>query len=153
MVRKCVPVNWICTHMESIGERLREERERLGFTQAAFGAVGGVQKQAQLKYEKGERSPDASYLQAIAKVGADVQFIVLGARSSGSLSDNETQLVSNFRAAPLAVQAAMLAAGAAGSAPTAGPTQKVKGGVGQQFNGPVGGVTTGDVVNKRKSRE
>ena len=39
----------------SIFLRLREERERLGFSQEAFGVLGGVQKRAQINYEKGER--------------------------------------------------------------------------------------------------
>lgn len=102
--------------MNSAGERLREERERLGFNQTAFGAIGGVQKQAQLKYEKSERHPDTAYLEAIAKVGADVQYVVTGERSAGSLSADEQELLAHFRSAPLAVKAAMLAAGAAGSA-------------------------------------
>ena len=138
--------------MSSIGERLREERERLGFNQTAFGAIGGVLKQAQLKYEKSERFPDAAYLEAVAKVGADVQYIVTGERCPGSLTDDEDELLSHFRAAPLAVKAAMLAAGKAGAAP-ASNVVKVKKGVSQQFNGPVGSVTSGDVVNKGKSKE
>lgn len=139
--------------MSSIGERLKEERDRLGFNQTAFGAIGGVLKQAQLKYEKGERFPGADYLAAVGKVGADVQYIVTGERCPGALSADEDDLIRHFRSAPLAVKAAMMAAGAAGAAPTPGNTQKVKQGVGQQFNGPVGSITSGDVVNQRKSKE
>lgn len=139
--------------MSSVGERLREERERLGFNQTSFGAIGGVQKQAQLKYEKDERDPSANYLAAIAKIKADVQYIVTGERCSDALTDDEIALISNFRAAPIAVKAAMMAAGAAGASPTTGHIQKIKGGVGQQFNGPVGSVTSGDTVNHGKSKE
>ena len=64
-----------------IGDRLREERERLGMNQEAFGAIAGVRKQAQLLYEKGERHPDAQYLAAIAAAGADVLYILTGRRS------------------------------------------------------------------------
>ncbi|MHC5195083.1 helix-turn-helix domain-containing protein [Pseudomonas frederiksbergensis] len=64
--------------MDDIGSRLKSERTRLGFSQTDFGAIGGVQKLAQINYEKGERFPGADYLQAIAKEGADVQFIVTG---------------------------------------------------------------------------
>ncbi|WP_182852440.1 XRE family transcriptional regulator [Metapseudomonas otitidis] len=135
--------------MSSIGERLREERERLGFNQTAFGAIGGVLKQAQLKYEKGERFPDAAFLEGVAKVGVDVQYVVTGIRSTAALSADEEQLLSNFRAAPIAVKAVMMAAGQVGATPV-GTTQQIKKGVGQQFNGPVATVTTGDVVNKEK---
>lgn len=46
----------------TIGQRLREERERFGMSQTAFGQAGGVQKQAQINYESDLRSPDAIYL-------------------------------------------------------------------------------------------
>ncbi|HGM7876730.1 TPA: helix-turn-helix domain-containing protein [Pseudomonas aeruginosa] len=64
--------------MDVIGPRLKSERTRLGFNQTDFGAIGGVQKQAQIKYEKGMRIPGADYLAAIAKAGADVQYIITG---------------------------------------------------------------------------
>ncbi|HFV9258216.1 helix-turn-helix domain-containing protein [Enterobacter cloacae] len=99
-----------------IGMRLREERERLGLSQAALGEVGGVKKLTQLNYEKGERSPDASYLYAISKFGADVQFIVTGIRSAENLSQDEKEMINLFRQAPLAVKAAALAALNAGNA-------------------------------------
>ncbi|ELW8793366.1 XRE family transcriptional regulator [Salmonella enterica] len=98
-----------------IGERLREERLRLELSQAALGEIGGVRKQAQLLYEKGERNPDAAYLSAISKFGVDIQFIVTGVRSSESLSDDEKILIKSYRSAPLAVKAAALAALTAGS--------------------------------------
>ncbi|HGN3112375.1 TPA: helix-turn-helix domain-containing protein [Pseudomonas aeruginosa] len=64
--------------MDVIGTRLKSERTRLGFNQTDFGAIGGVQKLAQHKYEKGERYPGADYLAAVAKAGADVQYIITG---------------------------------------------------------------------------
>lgn len=100
------------------GKRLKEERLRLGLSQAALGEIGGVRKQAQLNYEKGERNPDSAYLSAIAKFGADIQFIVTGIRSAESLSPDEKELINLFRQAPLAVKAAALAALNAGNAAT-----------------------------------
>lgn len=120
MVLKSVPVNEICTFMTTIGERLKEERDRLGLSQAALGAVGGVQKQAQLKYEKGERFPGADYLASAAKVGLDVQYVVMGERSSAALTADEAELLDRFRAAPLAVKAAAIAAVTAGSMSSGG---------------------------------
>jgi len=61
-----------------IGERLREERERLRLNQEQLGEIGGVRKQAQLLYEKGERSPDAQYLAAVATTGVDVLYVLTG---------------------------------------------------------------------------
>ncbi len=82
-------------------ERLREERERLGFSQTAFGEIGGVKKLAQMNYEKGERKPDMEYLAAIANAGADVQYIITGVRSEMALTPDERQLLTLFRAASL----------------------------------------------------
>lgn len=66
--------------MVSLGARLREEREARGLSQEAFGAIGGVTKKSQINYEKNERSPDATYLTAIAAAGADVLYILTGQR-------------------------------------------------------------------------
>ena len=43
----------------SIGKRLGEERDRLGFSQEDLGEIGGVKKNAQFQYEKDKRSPSA----------------------------------------------------------------------------------------------
>lgn len=72
---RLVPMNTLC-------ERLREERLRLKMSQEAFGAAGGVGKLTQLKYEKGERRPDARYLERIAAVGANVNYILTGTTTS-----------------------------------------------------------------------
>lgn len=65
----------------TIGARIREERNRMALSQEAFGAIPGVTKQAQIKYEKDERHPDTLYLAAIAAAGADVLYILTGVRS------------------------------------------------------------------------
>lgn len=64
--------------MTTFGERLRKERLRLKSNQSEFALIGGVQKNAQINYEKGERSPDADYLQRIAAHGADVLYLLTG---------------------------------------------------------------------------
>lgn len=66
--------------MDSFSDRLKEERTRLSANQSEFAQIGGVQKNAQIKYEKGERSPDAEYLQRIAAHGADVLYLLTGHR-------------------------------------------------------------------------
>lgn len=66
--------------MSTIGERLRRERERLGYNQTEFGALGGVTKKTQGNYEANERTPDAGYLAGVGKEGADVAYIVTGVR-------------------------------------------------------------------------
>lgn len=65
-----------------IGDRLKQERERLGLNQTDFSAKAGASKNTQYNYEKGERSPDANYLAAAAALGVDVLFVVTGERKA-----------------------------------------------------------------------
>lgn len=64
----------------TIGDRLKEERSRLGLSQTDLAAVGGVGKTTQINYEKGSGSPDARYLAAAADRGVDVLYVVTGVR-------------------------------------------------------------------------
>lgn len=85
----------------NIGERLKEERVRLGYSQADFAAIAGVAKTSQFNYEKGERSPDAAYLAAVAEKGVDVLYVVTGERKpqpADSLTALEAQVVAGLRA-------------------------------------------------------
>lgn len=66
--------------MNTWGERLKAERERLGYSQAKFGEACGVGRTAQFNYERGEREPGMSYLEAAEALGADTVYIVTGAR-------------------------------------------------------------------------
>ena len=135
----------------SIGERLREERERLGFTQPAFAGLAETTKKSQIDYEKDLTQPKAGYLAAIAKVNADVQYIVTGVRSAEALGPDEEQMVRLFRTASIEVKAAAIGALKGAESTQQKNVQKVKKGVGQQFNAPVGSVTSGNISNSRKT--
>lgn len=85
----------------STGKRLKEERLRFGLSQSEFGAIAGVQKQAQLNYENGKRSPDAMYLASIAQAGADILYILTGIRSENTATTpTELAYLRNCRAFP-----------------------------------------------------
>ncbi|MBA1289162.1 helix-turn-helix domain-containing protein [Pseudomonas japonica] len=88
----------------NIGDRLKEERLRLGFNQADFAALAGVAKTSQFNYEKGDRSPDAEYLARVLEAGADILYVVSGSRAptSSGLSDAEALLVKRYRAVAVA---------------------------------------------------
>lgn len=62
----------------SIGNRLKEERERLGMTQDQFSNACGVRRRAQSTYENGERCPDSKYLEAASNIGVDVGYVLTG---------------------------------------------------------------------------
>lgn len=62
--------------------------------------IGGVNRNTQGSYEKGERNPDSAYLAAVAKVGVDVLYVLTGERrpaSAESISADEIALVMAYR--------------------------------------------------------
>jgi transcriptional regulator with XRE-family HTH domain len=61
--------------------RLKEERVHLGLTQPIFAEFAFAKKRTVQDWEKGVSSPTAIQLEALAKVGCDVQYIVTGVRS------------------------------------------------------------------------
>lgn len=90
-------------HTRASGERLRGERERLGLNQEELGQIGGVNRNSQGKYEKGERNPDSVYLAAIASAGVDVLYVLAGTRTSRpveGLSVTEEKVLDDYRSLP-----------------------------------------------------
>lgn len=149
LVQIFVPVNRKGLFIFMIGDRLKSERERLGLTQPVLAAQAGTQKGTVINWEKGASSPTAVQLAALSALGLDVLYVVTGERSAVAMSSDEQELVGLFRSAPLAVKAAAI-----GALKSAGGQQsniqKVKKGVGQQFNAGVGTVTSGDITNAGK---
>jgi phage repressor protein C with HTH and peptisase S24 domain/DNA-binding XRE family transcriptional regulator len=68
--------------MVSLANRLREERERLGLSQDAFATGTGQSRKSQIRYESGERTPDADYLTEVAKQGVDIFYVLTGQRTN-----------------------------------------------------------------------
>lgn len=133
-----------------LGERLKEERERLGFSQPAFAALAEASKSSQASWEKETAYPNAKALEVWARVGVDVAYVVTGKPSSGvdTLTQDEQELLKLFRAAPLAVKAAAIGALQGGS--TGAKTQVMKNtGSGNVQIGQVGGSFKGAAGNKR----
>lgn len=112
----------------AIGQRLKEERERIGLSQEQLGIIGGVKKLAQFRYENGETYPNAQYLAEVVKIGIDVNYVLFGTRANNALTAEEEQLLATFRAAPPAVRQFMLG----GIASSAG--MKIEGNHNQQHN-------------------
>ena len=85
----------------TMGERLKEERLRIGVNQTVLAEKCGVTKNTQLAYEKGERNPDTAYLAAASSLGVDVLYVITGQRipvSEGVLLVDEMELLLNVRA-------------------------------------------------------
>lgn len=86
--------------MNNLGARLKEERKSLGLSQQQFAAIGGVEANAQGKYESGERAPRSDYLAALGDKGVDVLYVLFGQRtplSTESLNDAEREVIVHYR--------------------------------------------------------
>ena len=91
-----------------IGNRLREERERLGLTQPVFAELAGAKKRTLIDWEKDVSSPTAVQLAQLSAAGADVLYILTGQRAGGAsappppraVSEGDRILLDNFHAAP-----------------------------------------------------
>lgn len=66
--------------MDTFGDRLKEERERVGLTQVALAELAGVSKSAQVGWESGRSVPNASYLAVAIAQGIDVTYVLTGIR-------------------------------------------------------------------------
>jgi transcriptional regulator with XRE-family HTH domain len=77
---------------QEIGERLRHERERLGYTKQQIAQLLGVPIPA---YENGDDDPGVYRLPRLAACGFDVLFIITAERHVPVAEENE--LLSRFR--------------------------------------------------------
>lgn len=85
-----------------IGERLRQERERLSLTQPTFAEAAGAKKRTLIDWEKGVSSPTAVQLSALAAIGVDVLYVLIGQRSQAAtpqaeLPPRERALLENYQ--------------------------------------------------------
>ena len=97
-------------------ERLKEERKRLKIKQKELAARLGVHINSQLDYEKGRVPAFVTYLEQIAEIGVDVQYVLTGRRSAEPvLTPEEKDVLASWRRAAPAVRAAAHAALLAGA--------------------------------------
>lgn len=95
-----------------INERLIYERLRLNLSQDSLSEAAGISTRSQQNYERGSRTPDAEYLQILAKLGADIQYIVTGVRagevSAESITQEEAKVLALYKRAPEVVRSTVL---------------------------------------------
>lgn len=84
------------SHSVELGARLREERQKTGFSQTDFADLADASLQSQTRYETGQTLPKLDYLFALAKHGIDVTFVMTGKRSDSALSPKEQILLGYF---------------------------------------------------------
>lgn len=73
----------------SVGERIKEERERLEFNQDSFAEMAGVSRRSQIMYEQDKTDASAGYFTKIAEIGADVNYILTGKRTIEEVAKKE----------------------------------------------------------------
>lgn len=87
--------------MDTLGERLRHERKRLGMTQSELANLAGIERRAQSNYENNQRNPDTAYMGKLARAGFDVLFIMTGVNMNApvteTLTPDEVDLLDGYR--------------------------------------------------------
>lgn len=69
-----------------IGDRLRQERERLNLSQQAMAEAGDVSRKTQYSYESGESKLSVEYLIRVAVIGCDLVYVLTGVRPGAAES-------------------------------------------------------------------
>lgn len=133
--------------MSNIGEKLLEERKRLGLNQDQMAVVGGVAKRTYCNYEAGEREPMSGFFTAIAAAGADVQYILTGVRSANALAPDEQLLLERYRNSPQVIKSAALQVVLTGQQ---GGGTVIHGNVGQENKGTFRNVNFNVDMSKMK---
>jgi len=129
-----------------LSDRLREERVRTGLSQAAFAERAGTTGRSQRNYESGERFPDSNYLEALARIGVDVLYILTGRREAEALSTEEKLLIERYRAADEATRYRILSSLLEGKPAAQAATDSNQ--VTQVVTGMAGQVAGRDIKNK-----
>lgn len=122
----------------SFGDRLEQERARLGLKKGEMAEAGSVSASAYGNYLRGERVPDLAALAAWANAGADPLFIATGSHLPSLLTPEEEMVLAGYRQLDARGRAGVLAL-IGGMRPAA--EKKVKKTQAEMvFNGSVGDV-------------
>lgn len=79
----------------SLGIRLKEERTRLGLTQAEFAKSVSASTRSLISWEKDEASPNSSALAAMSEAGVDVIYVLTNRHSPDRWNTAETPIEDN----------------------------------------------------------
>lgn len=76
----------------SIGERLKQERERLGLTIPVFADIAGAKKNTVIDWQNNKSSPPAEKLAALSERGLDVSYVLTGRTIEQRMAELENRL-------------------------------------------------------------
>lgn len=132
------------------GERIKQERERLGLNQADFAALAGSTRKTLFNWESGTATPNATVLAAWAAHGLDVLYVVIGQRMPASDPAEQVLLDSYRRCSAQArqnlIQTAVLLSAGLPSKPKAAP----RGSAGGQHNVGDNAIQIGSVSDEAR---
>jgi transcriptional regulator with XRE-family HTH domain len=88
------------------GERLLNERTRLGYTQAQLAEQSGLKREMIGRYERGEVLPGVGVVHTLEAHGFDIAFLLTG--RPASLAEEEQELITAYRAMDAIAKAGLL---------------------------------------------
>jgi transcriptional regulator with XRE-family HTH domain len=135
----------------SFGDRLEEERSRLGLKKGQMAEAGNVAPSTYTSYLQGDRIPDLNALVAWAEAGVDPLYVALGRRMPELLAPEEEMVLSGYRRLDARGRAGVLGLIGGMQAP-AGTAIRVGGDVGQYFEGDQTGSVSIDMSKGKKKR-
>lgn len=103
--------------VSTFGNRLKEQRKKLGLTQAEIAEKCGISMRMWGDYERDKYQPRSETLFLLAREGIDIDYVMTGMLSEktfkqpeNSLTDKELELLALFRQASELGQAVILSA-------------------------------------------
>lgn len=135
----------------SFGDRLEEERSRLGLKKGQMADAGKVAASTYTSYLQGDRIPDLNALVAWAEAGVDPLYVALGRRMPDLLAPEEEMILAGYRQLDARGRAGVLGLIGGMQAP-AGASIRVGGDVGQYFEGNQSGPVSIDMSKGKKKR-
>ena len=135
----------------SFGDRLEEERSRLGLKKGQMAEAGNVAPSTYTSYLQGDRIPDLNALVAWAEAGVDPLYVAVGRRMPELLAPEEELILSGYRRLDARGRAGVLGLIGGMQAPT-GASIRVGGDVGQYFEGDQTGPVSIDMSKGKKKR-
>ncbi|SPR99533.1 helix-turn-helix domain-containing protein [Cupriavidus taiwanensis] len=135
-----------------VGDRLEEERGRLGFKKGEMAQAGNVSASAYGNYLRGERMPDVAALAAWASAGVDPLYVTIGRRMPTLLTPEEEFVLGGYRKLDERGRAGVLAL-IGGMQPAASTDVQIKGDVSQVVHGGMKVTTPMNFTINKKSRK
>lgn len=82
--------------LKGFGQRLREERRKLGKSVEDFAEMSGIHANSLGNYERGERPANAALMLIWHDLAVDIGYVLTGIRTNSSLNADEQRFIDNF---------------------------------------------------------